>query len=62
MCLRPSGFPGALFLFSGLLSLTELLQSLAFGESPVGNQKVLIHYGPGLDLQEIIACYRIAFQ
>ncbi len=41
MCLRPSGFPGALFLFSGLLSLTELLQSLAFGESPVGNQKFL---------------------
>ena len=37
---RPSGFPGVLFLFSGLVSLKELLQSLAFGERSVCVQKL----------------------
>ena len=61
MCRLPSGFPGALFLLSGLASLTELLPSLAFGESPVCNEKFLFH--PALfGFPEIISFYRVAFQ
>lgn len=41
-CRRPSGFPGALFLFSGLVSLTELLQSLALGENAAATKSSCI--------------------